>query len=145
MEFLTEYGVFLLKVITIALAITVPLLIIIGSSKSKTPSKGSLVVKNLSKKYEDMGTAIRSSQLNPKELKKYNKEVQKKKKSDDKKPSKDDSVYVLNFNGDIQASEVTKLKHEINAILLSGTKCKEVVIKVESGGGSAYALSLIHI
>ena len=80
--------------------------------------------------------------LNPKELKKYNKEVQKKKKSDDKKPSKDDSVYVLNFNGDIQASEVTKLKHEINAILLSGTKCKEVVIKVESGGGSAYAYGL---
>ena len=142
MEFLTEYGVFLLKVITIALAITVPLLIIIGSSKSKTPSKGSLVVKNLSKKYEDMGTAIRSSQLNPKELKKYNKDIQKKKKADDKKPSKEDSVYVLNFNGDIQASEVTKLKHEINAILLSDTKCKEVVIKVESGGGSAYAYGL---
>ena len=74
MEFLADYGVFLLKVITIALAITIPLLIIIGSSKSKTPSKGSLVVKNLSKKYEDMGTAIRSSQLNPKELKKYNKD-----------------------------------------------------------------------
>ena len=104
MEFLTEYGVFLLKVITIALAITIPLLIIIGSSKSKTPSKGSLVVKNLSKKYEDMGTAIRSSQLNSKELKKYNKDIQKKKKADDKKPSKEDSVYVLNFNGDIQAS-----------------------------------------
>ena len=142
MEFLTDYGIFLLKVITIALAITIPLLVIIGSSKSKTPSKGSLVVKNLSKKYEDMGTAIRSSQLNPKELKKYNKEIQKKKKADDKKPSKEDSVYVLNFNGDIQASEVTKLKHEVNAILLSDTKCKEVVIKVESGGGSAYAYGL---
>ena len=142
MEFLTEYGVFLLKVITIALAITIPLLVVIGSSKSKNPSKGSLIVKNLSKKYEDMGTAIRSSQLNPKELKKYNKEIQKKKKADDKKPSKEDSVYVLNFNGDIQASEVAKLKHEINAILLSDTKCKEVVIKVESGGGSAYAYGL---
>ena len=89
-----------------------------------------------------MGSAIRSSQLNPKELKKYNKDIQKKKKADDKKPSKEDSVYVLNFNGDIQASEVTKLKHEINAILLSDTKCKEVVIKVESGGGSAYAYGL---
>ena len=117
-------------------------MIVIGSSKSKNPSKGSLIVKNLSKKYEDMGTAIRSSQLNPKELKKYIKEIQKKQKADDKKPSKEDSVYVLNFNGDIQASEVAKLKHEINAILLSDTKCKEVVIKVESGGGSAYAYGL---
>ena len=117
-------------------------MLVIGTSKSKNPSKGSLIVKNLSKKYEDMGTAIRISQLNPKELKKYNKEIQKKKKADDKKPSKEDSVYVLNFNGDIQASEVAKLKHEINAILLSDTKCKEVVIKVESGGGSAYAYGL---
>ncbi len=142
MEFLTDYGIFLLKVITIALAITLPLLFIIGSSKSKTPPKGSLVVKNLSKKFEDMGSSVRSAQLNPKELKKYNKELQKSKKQDNKKPSKEDSVYVLNFNGDIQASEVTKLKHEINAILLSDTKCKEVVIKVESGGGSAYAYGL---
>ena len=124
MEFLTDYGIFLLKVITIALAITIPILIIIGSSKSKTPNKGSLVVKNLSKKYENMGSTIRSSLLNK------------------KKPSKDDAVYVLNFNGDIQASEVSKLKNEINAILLSDTKCKEVVIKVESGGGSAYAYGL---
>ncbi len=142
MEFLTDYGIFLLKVITIALAITLPLLFIIGSSKSKNPPKGSLVVKNLSKKFEDMGSSVRSAQLNPKELKKYNKELQKRKKQDNKKPSKEDSVYVLNFNGDIQASEVTKLKHEINAILLSDTKCKEVVIKVESGGGSAYAYGL---
>ena len=142
MEFLTDYGIFLLKVITIALAITIPILIIISSSKSKTPTKGSLVVKNLSKKYENMGSSIRSSLMNPKELKKYNKEVQKKNKKDQKKPSKDDAVYVLNFNGDIQASEVSKLKHEINAILLSDTKCKEVVIKVESGGGSAYAYGL---
>tara|TARA_Y100000590_G_scaffold222131_1_gene251452 strand:+ start:289 stop:1311 length:1023 start_codon:yes stop_codon:yes gene_type:complete len=142
MEFLTDYGIFLLKVITIALAITLPLLFIIGSSKSKNPPKGSLVVKNLSKKFEDMGSSVRSAQLNPKELKKYNKELQKSKKQDNKKPSKEDSVYVLNFNGDIQASEVTKLKHEINAILLSDTKCKEVVIKVESGGGSAYAYGL---
>ena len=142
MEFLTDYGIFLLKVITIALAITIPILIIISSSKSKTPTKGSLVVKNLSKKYENMGSSIRSSLMNPKELKKYNKEVQKRNKKDQKKPSKDDAVYVLNFNGDIQASEVSKLKHEINAILLSDTKCKEVVIKVESGGGSAYAYGL---
>ena len=142
MEFFADYGIFLLKVITIALAITIPLLIIVGSSKNKTTSKGSLVVKNLSKKYENMGSSIRSSLLNPKELKKYNKEIQKKNKKDQKKPSKDDAVYVLNFNGDIQASEVSKLKHEINAILLSGTKCKEVVIKVESGGGSAYAYGL---
>ena len=34
------------------------------------------------------------------------------------------------------------LKQEINAILLADTECSEVVVKVESGGGSAYAYGL---
>ena len=49
---------------------------------------------------------------------------------------------MLNFKGDIQATEVEKLKQEINAILLADTECSEVVVKVESGGGSAYAYGL---
>ena len=140
MEILADYLVFLLKVFTIALAITVPLLLIIGSSKGKTQSKGKLAITNLSEKFEDMGNVVRSSNMNPKELKKFYKDItkNKKKKTDEKEPS----VFVLNFNGDIQASEVEKLKYEINAILLSESECKEVVVKVESGGGSAYAYGL---
>ena len=140
MEILADYLVFLLKVFTIALAITVPLLLIIGSSKGKTQSKGKLAITNLSEKYEDMGNVVRSSNMNPKELKKFYKDItkNKKKKTDENEPS----VFVLNFNGDIQASEVEKLKYEINAILLSESECKEVVVKVESGGGSAYAYGL---
>ena len=140
MEILADYLVFLLKVFTIALAITVPLLLIIGSSKGKTQAKGKLAITNLSEKFEDMGNAVRSSNMNPKELKKFYKDINKskKKKTDENEPS----IFVLNFNGDIQASEVEKLKYEINAILLSESECKEVVVKVESGGGSAYAYGL---
>jgi serine protease SohB len=140
MEILADYLVFLLKVFTIAVAITLPLLLIIGSSKGKTQSKGKLAITNLSEKFEDMGNAVRSSNMNPKELKKFYKDINKskKKKTDEKEPS----IFVLNFNGDIQASEVEKLKYEINAILLSESECKEVVVKVESGGGSAYAYGL---
>ena len=48
MEILADYLVFLLKVFTIALAITVPLLLVIGSSKGKTQAKGKLAITNLS-------------------------------------------------------------------------------------------------
>ena len=37
---------------------------------------------------------------------------------------------------------MVNLKQEINAIIASQVECKEVVIKVESGGGSAYAYGL---
>ena len=141
MELLLDYLIFLLKVFTIALAVTVPLLMIIGSSKGKSLPKGKLSISNLSEKYEEMGNAVKGSLMNPKELKKFNKEEAKKKKKKNKEDT-EESVFVLSFKGDIQASEVEKLKQEINAILLSETQCKEVVVKVESGGGSAYAYGL---
>ena len=141
MEILIEYLIFLLKVFTIALAITLPLLIIIGSTKGKSQPKGTLSIINLSDKFEEMGNAVKGSLMNAKELKKFNKDLSKDKKKKDK-AEKEDTVFVLNFNGDIQASEVEKLKQEINAILLSDSDCKEVVLRVESGGGSAYAYGL---
>lgn len=141
MEILVEYLIFLLKVFTIALAITLPLLLIIGSTKGKSQPKGTLSIINLSDKFEEMGNAIKGSLMNAKELKKFNKDLSKDKKKKDK-AEREDTVFVLNFNGDIQASEVEKLKQEINAILLSDSDCKEVVLRVESGGGSAYAYGL---
>ena len=141
MEILVEYLIFLLKVFTIALAITLPLLLIIGSTKGKSQPKGTLSIINLSDKFEEMGNAIKGSLMNAKELKKFNKDLSKNKKKKDK-AEREDTVFVLNFNGDIQASEVEKLKQEINAILLSDSDCKEVVLRVESGGGSAYAYGL---
>ena len=144
MEFIIQYGVFLLKVVTIVIAILLPVLMIINSSKGKSAGeKGHLQIKNLSDHFESMGNALQGSLMDSKTFKKFRKDLDKKKKKQDKTPSKDQqSIFVLNFNGDIQASEVDKLKHEINAILLSQTKCKEVVLKVESGGGSAYAYGL---
>ena len=93
MEILADYLVFLLKVFTIALAITVPLLLIIGSSKGKTQSKGKLAITNLSEKFEDMGNVVRSSNMNPKELKKFYKDITKNKKK--KTDEKESSVFVL--------------------------------------------------
>ena len=144
MEFIIQYGVFLLKVITIVIAILLPVLMIINSSKGKSAGdKGHLQIKNLSDQFESMGNALQGALMDGKTFKKFRKDLDKKKKKEDKTPAKDQqSIFVLNFNGDIQASEVDKLKHEINAILLSETKCKEVVLKVESGGGSAYAYGL---
>ena len=91
MEILIDYLIFLLKVFTIALAITVPLLMIIGSSKNKSQPKGTLSITNLSDKFEEMGNAVKSSLMNTKELKKFNKDLYKSKKKKDK-DEKEDTV-----------------------------------------------------
>jgi len=141
-DLLVAYGFFLLKVITVLLVILIPILMISSSTKHrKETDKGRIIVKNLSNKLEEIGVTLKSAEMDPKAYKSFLKERNKKKKKEIKGKSKE-IVYVLDFKGDIQASAVGKLKQEVNAIIASQVKCKEVVIKVESGGGSAYAYGL---
>ena len=141
-DLLVAYGFFLLKVITVLLVILIPILMISSSTKHKKETdKGRIIVKNLSDKLEEIGVTLKSAEMDPKAYKSFLKERNKKKKKENKGKPKE-IVYVLDFKGDIQASAVGKLKQEINAIIASQVKCKEVVIKVESGGGSAYAYGL---
>ena len=141
-DLLVAYGFFLLKIITVLLVILIPILMISSSTKHrKETDKGRIIVKNLSDKLEEIGVTLKSAEMDPKAYKSFLKERNKKKKKEIKGKSKE-IVYVLDFIGDIQASAVGKLKQEINAIIASQVKCKEVVIKVESGGGSAYAYGL---
>ena len=141
-DLLIAYGFFLLKIITVLIVILIPILMITSSTKNrKETDKGRIIVKNLSDKLEEIGVTLKSAEMDPKAYKSFLKERNKKKKKEIKGKSKE-IVYVLDFKGDIQASAVGKLKQEINAIIASQVKCKEVVVKVESGGGSAYAYGL---
>ena len=141
-DLLVAYGFFLLKIITVLLVILIPILMISSSTKHrKETDKGRIIIKNLSDKLEEIGVTLKSAEMDPKAYKSFLKERNKKKKKEIKGKSKE-IVYVLDFKGDIQASAVGKLKQEINAIIASQVKCKEVVVKVESGGGSAYAYGL---
>ena len=141
-DLLIAYGFFLLKIITVLIVILIPILLITSSTKNrKETDKGRIIVKNLSNKLEEIGITLKSAEMDPKAYKNFLKERKKEKKKEVKGKSKE-IVYVLDFKGDIQASAVGKLKQEINAIIASQVKCKEVVVKVESGGGSAYAYGL---
>ena len=142
-DLLVAYGFFLLKIITVLLVILIPIFIISSSTKDrKETDKGRIIVKNLSDKLEEIGVSLKRAEMDPKSYKSFLKERNKKKKKEFKKGKSKEIVYVLDFKGDIQASAVGKLKQEINAIIASQVKCKEVVVKVESGGGSAYAYGL---
>ena len=141
-DLLIAYVFFLLKVVTVLIAVLIPILIISNSSRNKKEAeKGKIVVKNLSEKLEEIGVSLKSAEMDPKAYKAFLKERSKKRKKEVKNKPKE-IVYVLEFKGDMQASGVDKLKQEINAIIFSQVKCKEVVLKVESGGGSAYAYGL---
>jgi len=144
MEYFIEYLLFLSKfvsvVVTIAIIITVAVIIIL---RTKSAHNGHIEVKNINHKFEDMRLLLQSQVLNKKELKHAIKELKsehKKSKSDKKDDKK--NIFVLNFKGDIKASEVESLREEITSILTVVKTSDEVVLVLESAGGTVHGYGL---
>jgi len=105
MEILFEYLIFLLKALTVAVAIVIPILIVISSIKSSSgSSSGGLRVKNLSTKYANTADDLKLSVLSAKERKVLEKNIKKENKNKKKEKVSRKHIFVLNFNGDIEAS-----------------------------------------
>ena len=141
MEFLIEYGMFLAKFLTVVLSILFSigaLIFIISRTKGETEY---LNIKNINDKYETMNLMLSSQVLNKKDFKKYIKEHKKNLKARESGPD-ENKIYVLNFKGDIKAGAVLSLREEITAILTIADKNDEVVVLLESSGGTVHGYGL---
>lgn len=155
MEFLVEYGAFLLKAVTIVVSI----LIVVGgiislSARPKSQVDGELVIKKLNDELDDHKEQLEDAILDKELLKKMAKDKKKEEKEKEKTAKKaakskaeteseeKKRVFVLDFDGDIKASEVELLRHEISAILTMATPDDEVVVTLESGGGMVHSYGL---
>ena len=127
MEFLAQYGMFLLKSLTLVIA----LLILVGGilSLGRKP-KPKLEITSLNKQYDEINNRMQKEILG--------KKPKKKKKDKTVKPS----LFVLDFTGDIKASQTDQLREEITAILSIATKGDEVVLRLDSPGGSVNGYGL---
>jgi serine protease SohB len=132
MEFLAEYGLFLLKVMTIVVAIVI--IMTAGAAAGRKATQDHLEVENLNDKYRKMAAALRSAVMKKDERKKQLKEDKKQKKAADKQRSRPRS-FVIDFKGDLKASAVSSLREEVSAILEVATPDDEVVVRLENHGG----------
>ena len=123
MEFLTNYGLFLLQAVTIVVALLITVAGILALSHKDKPK---LKIKALNEKYHETQHRLQKKLLDKKQAKKLKKE-----KMDHSRPK----MFVIDFDGDIKASAVDSLREEINAILSVATPKDEVVVKVNSPGG----------
>lgn len=134
MEFLSDYGLFLAKAITFVVVVAMIVGLIASAGQKAKPEK--LSVRYLNDKLEQSKQMLQEKVLSKKELKALKKEQKKASKEESSEPRS--KVYVLNFNGDIKASQSEQLKDEITALLNMGDHVNEVVVKVESGGGMVH-------
>ena len=132
-QFLIEYGLFLLKVVTIVVAIIV--VIGVAASAGRRAAQEGLEVESINKKYRSLAQALRKSVLKKDERKKEAKEEKKREKAEEKSPTSRPRSFVLDFKGDLKASAVPSLREEVSAILEVANDDDEVIVRLDNHGG----------
>ncbi len=129
MYFLNHYGLFLAETITLVLAVLFVLANIVSMTRKP---KHHLEIISLNKEYDLIKNEVHKSITGkkPKKLKK------------DKKDAEKNKLFVIDFNGDIKASQVEQLRDEISAILTIATPKDEVLVRLESPGGAVNGYGL---
>ncbi len=138
MAFLLEYGMFLAKAATIVIAIALVVGIVLSANHRPRTKKGELEFTDLSKHYQQQTTELQQRLLDKKAFKSWQKNQQKTQKQQPELPC----VFVVDFNGSMDARETESLREEVSALLAVATPQDEVLLRLESGGGVVHGYGL---
>lgn len=150
-DFFSEYGMFLAKTLTALFAILFVMAVAVGNAVKarKMQEKGSLNVTHLNREidrfrdtlYKETSDKQRYKAL-MKKLTRERKAAQKAEKNrQDGEPRK--RVFVIDFHGDVKASQVSDLRKSITAVLsMARPDRDEVMVRLESPGGMVHGYGL---
>lgn len=147
MELLSEYGLFLAKVVTVVIAIVVIATLMVNLAQRKR-QRGELRINNLNEQYRETKDEITMALLDSHGKKLWHKAEKKKRKQEAKarrganQASDKARVWVLDFKGSMDAHEVTSLREEITAVLAVVKPRDQVVLRLESPGGVVHGYGL---
>lgn len=159
MEYLFEYLGFLAKAATVVIAILIILSSVLAAGMRKQSSSGAyLEITAINERQDEMKEQLQEAFLSPTAYKKQvksegkekKKELKKEKKQEEKAKKKDESaldsgrkrLFVLHFDGDIQASRVEALRHEVTAVLTGVRTDDSVLVCIDSAGGMVHTYGL---
>ena len=144
-EHLIEYGIFAAKFLTVIVGISVPLLIgfVLVAGRARHGEDPTIEVKRINDRYRDMKLAMDAAVLPTKQFKQRLKDEKKSAKQKQKGATAEKPrLFLIEFKGDIRASAVSSLREEITAILTIADDEDEVVIIIESAGGTIHGYGL---
>jgi serine protease SohB len=146
LDFLVDYSLFLAKAVT-ALVFIVLLLTVITSFSQRSKREGEdghVEVSRLHERFEDWQDTMNYGLLSEEKYKKLRKDKKKQHKAERKAKHEKTKkrLFVLDFDGDIRASAVESLRHEISAILTVANDQDEVLLRLESPGGMVHSYGL---
>lgn len=157
MNWFSQYSLFLAETATVVIAILAVLIFILSQRRKSSTIAGRLSVKDISQEYEQVKDDMLTSSMDEIEAKQFTKDLKKQKKLEKKQAKqatkkKDDDnakssnakpkLFVLSFNGSMDAHEVEELRQEITAVLAVIKPEDQVVVKLESPGGVVHGYGL---
>ncbi len=170
LDFLYEYGLFLAKVITfcVAAVVVIGFLIMTGQNRRQHSKAGHIEVRNLNEEFEDMTDTLDHAMMDKYQFKQLRKSQEKADKLQTKldkayakkqakqtklnvsaETSEEEDVstakkrtFVLDFDGDVKASALEFLRHEISAIISVAKVTDEIIMRLDSSGGMVHTYGL---
>lgn len=147
-EWLVEMGTFLLQT-TLVLAAAAALLMLVMRSKESPSSGLKLQVESLNDQRRARGRRLRVNTTEQgarkKLIKAFRQEEKARQKAAKQGKSPSDSaqkLWVLDFHGDIKASQAETFAQEVSAVIDVASASDEVVVRLESAGGLVHAYGL---
>ena len=143
MYFVLEYLLFAAKAVTVVGLCLLPLVVVLVLLKNarRHGAQGDLVVERLNDKLLDRQLDMQAHLLPAKAFKQRLKEVRKTRKAEaGHAPGK--RLFVCEFAGDLRAEAVASLRHEISSILSVATVDDEILVVLESAGGTIHGYGL---
>lgn len=137
---LIEYGLFTAKTLTLLVLLGLFVLLLVrGRHAVGADDRGHLEVKSLDDRYTDMADALKHATLPHKAYKRWAKAEQKAEKARLKgdEPGRP-RLFVLDFHGDVLATEVTGLRETITALLQEAQLEDEVLVRLDNAGGAVH-------
>ncbi|MFT6431004.1 MAG: serine protease SohB [Halopseudomonas sp.] len=133
---------FLAKAFTFVVVVFLIVALVASIKARNKREEGTLTVVRLNDQLLRMTEKLEHSVLSKPVLKSLIKSRKAKAKAREKSTETGKRVFVLNFDGDIKASALDHLRHEVTAVLELATDKDEIVVKLESGGGMVHAYGL---
>lgn len=135
-SFLSEYGLFLLELVTVAAVVLVAVLVALSAAR-KPHEESQLVVEHINKALQRRADQARRTIVGRRDSRKLIRErrkEEKKRKQDEPRPR----LFVLDFKGDIRASATASLREEVSTVLALAEKGDEVLVRLENAGGAVH-------
>lgn len=140
-EALVNYGLFLAKTLTVlaASALFVAFALRARRAMSGSDDGDRLEILDINERYRDLERALKSSSLSKKAYRAWVKAERKRAKAraqTDSGPRK--RLFVVDFNGDLRATEVAALRVLVTTILLDAQDGDAALVRVENAGGTVH-------